>query len=106
MTAVPVGGDVYIIKRVLVDRDDTQARTLLTHCREAMGPQGRVLVADPDLTSLYGILFDLAMLAAFGSESRIRTETEMRDLFASAGLKLTRTMATTSALRLVEGLPA
>ncbi len=106
LTAVPAGGDVYLIKRVLVDRDDTQARTLLTHCREAMGPQGRVLVADPDLTSLYGILFDLAMLVAFGSESRIRTETEMRDLFASAGLKLTRTMATTSALCLVEGVPA
>ena len=106
LAAIPAGGDMYLIKRVLVDRDDTQAHTLLRHCREAMGPQGRVLVADPDLTSPYGLFFDLAMLMFFGGESRIRTETELRTLFASAGLQLTRTMATSSALRLVEGVPA
>ncbi|MBX9252498.1 hypothetical protein H1Q63_00590 [Desmonostoc muscorum CCALA 125] len=105
LTAIPPGGDVYIIKRVLVDRDDAQARTLLTNCRNVMKPHSRVLVADPDITSLYGRLFDISMLTVFGSGSRIRTPAELRDLFASAGLKLTRTLSTPSALLLVEGVP-
>ena len=70
-----------------------------------MGPQGRVLVADPDLTSLYGACFEILMLGILGSESRIRTEAELRGLFARAGLTLTRTMPTPSILRLVEGVP-
>jgi hypothetical protein len=106
LTAVPSGGDVYILKRILVDRDEPQAHTLLANCRAAMGPQGRVLVADPDLTSLYGACFDMLMLGVFGSGSRIRTEAELRDLFTRAGFTLTRTMATSSTPLLVEGVPA
>jgi O-methyltransferase len=96
---------VYILKRILVDRHDTQAHTLLTNCRAAMGPQGRVLVADPDLTSLYRACFDILMLGILGSESRIRTEAVLCGLFARAGLTLTRTIATPSTLWLVEGFP-
>lgn len=70
-----------------------------------MEPQSRLLVADPDITSLYGTLFDISMLTVFGSGSRIRTPAELRDLFASAGLKLTRTLSTSSTLLLVEGVP-
>ena len=105
LTAVPPGGDVYILKRILVDRDDAQAHTLLANCRAVMGPQGRVVVADPDLTSLYGACFDMLMLGVFGSGSRIRTEAELRDLFGHAGFTLTQTLATPSTLRLVEGVP-
>jgi hypothetical protein len=96
---------VYILKRILIDRDDAQAHTLLTNCRAAMGRQGRVLVADPDLTSLYGVCFDMFLLGVFGSRSRIRTEAELRDLFAHAGFTLTQTMATPSTRLLVEGVP-
>jgi hypothetical protein len=39
LTAVPPGGDEYILKRILIDRDDAQAHTLLTNCRAAMGPR-------------------------------------------------------------------
>jgi hypothetical protein len=106
LTTVPTGGDVYILKRILVDRDDAQAHTLLTNCHAAMGPQGRVVVADPDLRSLYGACFDMLMLGVFGSGSRIRTEAELRDLFARAGFTLTRTIATPSTLLLIEGVPA
>jgi hypothetical protein len=106
LTAVPPGGDVYILKRILVDRDDAQAHTLLANCRAAMGPQGRVVVADPDLTSLYGACFDMLMLGVFGSGSRIRTEAELRALFGHAGFTLTQTLATPSTLRIVEGVPA
>lgn len=101
--AVPPGGEVYLLKRILPAFTDTQARTILRTCRDAMAPEGRVLVADPDTSSLYGSLFDIAMLVIFGG--RLRTDAELQELFAGAGLTLTRTMGTRSTLRLVEGIP-
>jgi hypothetical protein len=83
--------------------NDTEARTILRTCRDAMAPDGRVLVADPDTSSLYGSLFDIAMLVIFGG--RLRTDAELQELFAGAGLTLTRTIGTRSTLRLVEGIP-
>jgi hypothetical protein len=70
-----------------------------------MHPNGRVLVADPDPTSQYGTLLDMLMLVVFGSGSRIRSEAELRELFASAGFTLTHTLAAPPTLRLVEGIP-
>jgi hypothetical protein len=94
---------VYFLKRILPAFNDTQVLTILRNCREAMPPEGRLLVADPDTSSLYGRLFDIAMLGIF--DGRLRTDTELRELFASAGLVLTHTITTRSTLRLVEGRP-
>jgi hypothetical protein len=104
MTAVPAGGDVYILKRILMDRDDTQAQRVLNNIREAMQPNGCVLVADPDPTSQYGALLDMMMLVVFGSGTRIRSEAELSELFASADFTLTRTLSAPPTLRLVEGV--
>src|SRR5262249_58966158 len=101
--AVPAGGGLYILKRILPAFTDTQAQAILRHCREAMAPGGRVLVADPDTSSLYGRFFDLGMLVIF--DGRLPTDAELRELFASAGLTLSRTLGTCSTLRLVEGAP-
>lgn len=100
--AVPPGGDAYLLKRILPAFNDTQAQAILRNCRDAISPDGRVLVADPDTSSLYGSLFDIAMLVIFGG--RLRTDAELRELFAGAGLTLTRTISTQSTLRLVEGI--
>jgi len=104
MTAVPAGGDVYILKRILMDRDDTQARRVLGHIREAMHPNGCVLVADPDPTTQYGALLDIMMLVVFGSGGRIRSEAELSELFASSDFILTRAVSTPPTLRMVEGI--
>src|SRR5262245_48555262 len=106
LAAVPAGGDLYILKRVLVDRTDDEARTLLRNIRRAMAPQGRVLVADPDSRSRYGQLYDMMVLMAFGN--RLRPDAEMQALFAQAGFTLTRTIETraVTTLRLLEGVPA
>jgi hypothetical protein len=104
MTAVPAGGDVYILKRILMDRDDAQVRRVLNNIREVMHPNGCVLVADPDPTTQYGALLDMMMLAVFGSGSRIRTEAEFSELFAGADFILTRTVSAPPTLRLVEGV--
>jgi hypothetical protein len=106
LAAVPAGGDLYILKRVLVDRTDDEAHTLLTNIRRAMAPQGRVLVADPDSRSPYGQLYDMMMLLVFGSH--LRPDADMQALFAQAGFTLTRTIETraVTTLRLFEGVPA
>jgi hypothetical protein len=101
--AVPPGGDVYLLKRILPAFNDTQALTILRNCRDAMTPNSHILVADPDTSSLYGRLFDIAMLGIF--DGRLRTDAELRELFTGAGLTLTRTITTRSMLRLVEGRP-
>jgi hypothetical protein len=105
LEAVPAGGDLYILKRVLVDRTDDEARTLFTHIRRAIAPQGRVLVADPDGRSSFGKLYDMLMLMVFGS--RLRTEAEVQALFAETGFTLTRAIETRSMtnLCLLEGVP-
>lgn len=102
--SVPGGGEVYLLKRILPAFNDTQALTLLRNCRKAMPPESRLLIADPDpSSSLYGRLFDIAMLGIF--DGRLRTDVELQELFASAGLRVTDTIPTRSTLRLVEGRP-
>jgi hypothetical protein len=104
MTAVPAGGDVYILKRIMMDRNDAEARRILGHIREAMHPNGCVLVAEPDPTTQYGALLDMLMLVVFGSGNRIRTEAELGELFASADFILTRAVSAPPILRLFEGV--
>jgi O-methyltransferase domain len=106
LTAVPAGGDLYLLKRILVDRTDDEAHTLLRNIRRAMAPQGRVLVADPDSRSPYGKLYDMLMLMVFGS--RLRTDVDVQALFAQTGFTLSRAIETraVTTLRLLEGVPA
>jgi len=103
LEAVPAGGDIYILKRILIDRTDAEAWRLLGNIRAAIGPQGRILVADPESHSLYGKSLDMFMLVMFGS--RLRSNAEVRELFAQAGFQFTRVVETCSTLRLLEGVP-
>jgi hypothetical protein len=104
LAAVPPGGDIYVLKRVLSHCDDAQARTLLGHIRAGIAPGGRVLIADPDPDSLYGASFDVLMLVLLGGG--LRTETQLRALFAQRGFRYTRAVDTDAELRLVEAMPA
>jgi SAM-dependent methyltransferase len=104
--AVPEGGDLYIVKRVLNDRTDAEAAALLAKVRRAIAPNGRLLIAEPDGRSPYGTLYDLMMLAVFGT--RLRPEAEMRALLERAGFVLNRIIDTTAvtSLRIYEAIPA
>lgn len=102
-TDMPGKGDLYLLKRVLMDRDDEQALTLLGMVREVMAPHGRVVIADPDVDSTYGRMMDMLMLTVFGT--RLRTDDEIEALFEGAGFEMTRAVATSSPLRLFEGVP-
>lgn len=101
---VPSGADAYLLKRVLVVLDDDRASQVVRNCRRAISPDGRLLVAEPDPSTLYGRLYDVFMLMAHGT--RLRSEADMRELLAKTGFDLVRTIGTRSTLRLFEGVPA
>lgn len=104
--SVPADGDAYIVKRVLMDRTDSEAVKVLENCAAAMKPGGNILVIDPMLpapnTPHPNWLIDMHMLVVHGSACR--TETQFRSLFAAAGLKLSRIIATRSPNFILEGV--
>jgi predicted O-methyltransferase YrrM len=104
--SVPAGADAYIMKYILHDWSDAQCRQILSHCRKAMAQGGKVLVVDnvipPGNAPHWGKMLDMNMLVL--TPGRERTEAEFRELFASAGLRLTRIVPTASPLCVVEGV--
>lgn len=87
----------------IAERVGAQA-PILRHCREAMAPGGRVLVAEnvipPGNRPNWGKLLDINMLVVTGGKERTREE--FRDLLARAGLRLRRVVPTASPLSLLE----
>jgi SAM-dependent methyltransferase len=105
-TSVPPA-DAYILRHILHDWKDAEAISILRHCREAMNPQGRILVVETVLPPLnepsFGKWLDLMMLLVDGRE---RTEEQYRHLFTEAGLKLSRIVPTAHEVSIVEGVAA
>lgn len=89
--AIP-SGDLFLLKTILHDWDDARATRILSNCRRAMPPHGRILVVELLLPErpAEGVSFtgDIMMLVETGG--RERTEPEFSSLFAAAGLQLTR----------------
>ena len=103
--AVPKGADAYMMKYVLHDWNDDQCVQILTHCREAMAPGGRVFAVDSVIAAgndaQWGKLLDINMLVLTGG--RERTEAEFGELFYRAGLHVERVIATQCPLGIVVG---
>jgi hypothetical protein len=106
-TAVPEGGDAYIMKHIIHDWDDEQALTILRHihARLAGVPDGRVILIEAvipsDNTPHLGKLLDLEMMVMPGG--RERTAAEFEALFARAGFSNTRVVPAHAPLWVVEG---
>lgn len=103
---VPPGAEIYLMSGVIHDWDDESTTRILSNCRRAMAPSGRVLIIEcvvPDGNAAsFSKLLDLNMLVMNGG--RERTTAEFRALFTAAGLKLTRVIPTLSPLSLIEGV--
>lgn len=106
---VPAGGDVYLLKHIIHDWDDERSAVILRNCREAMNDGGRVLVVEgvmpPGNEPSNSKLWDVVMLA-LTSGGRERTAEEYADLYAQAGLSLTRVVPTHAVVSVVEGTAA
>ncbi|HEX5415399.1 MAG TPA: methyltransferase [Chloroflexota bacterium] len=82
---LPAGADLYVLKNLLADWPDREARTILRRCAEAARPNGRVVVlggVSPD--DPRGPSPDLLMLVLVGGKNR--TLAEFRPLADGAGL--------------------
>ncbi|MEX2208284.1 MAG: methyltransferase [Myxococcota bacterium] len=106
--SVPSGADGYLMKYIIHDWDDEKAMRILGQCRDAMTPEGRVLVVDhvipqgnsPD----WGKLLDVMMMVGPGGQERTREE--FRALFARVGLRLARVIPTACPLSILEAVRA
>jgi O-methyltransferase len=101
---LPAGGEVYLLKRVLMDCSDDEALRLFAGVRAVLPRTGRLVIADPDPTTAYGAMMDMLMLIVFGS--RLRSDAEIAALLAKSGLTLRSSRATDCALRLHEAVAA
>ncbi|QUH06280.1 SAM-dependent methyltransferase [Saccharopolyspora erythraea] len=103
--SVPSGADGYVLKRILHDWDDEACVRILSHCRQAMSSQGRVLVIDavipPGNEPHPGKPLDILLMTSLHGKER--TESEFRKVFEAAGLTLTRVIPTGTPLSIVEG---
>lgn len=102
--ALPPGGDVYVLSRILHDWSDDEATAILRRCAEAARASGRVLVieslvADSETSSMTTTM-DLRMLANFGGKER--SLAEYRGIAAAAGLALRENIVTKSGRSILE----
>lgn len=106
LKSLPHGADLYLLSGVIHDWGNQAAERILKNCRNAMRPDGKVLVVecvvpDGDEPS-FSKLLDLNMMVMTGG--RERTEREFRELFGAAGLTLIRTIPTVSPLSILEAV--
>lgn len=105
--SVPAGADAYLMRHIIHDWTDEQCQTILRNIRQVIPRDGRLLVVEfvipPGNEPFFGKLLDLNMMLIPGGKER--TEAEYRDLFASAGFRLTRIMPTRTEISIVEGQP-
>jgi hypothetical protein len=106
--AVPSGGDVYVMSRILHDWPDEKALQLLRNCRKAIPDEGLLLLRE-------GVLgegappparaqLDLIMMAMTGG--RERTEAEWRKLLHRAGFALHDVRPGQGSQELIVAVPA
>lgn len=103
---IPAGGAIYLLDAVHRWPDDT-ARMVLQNCHRAIDEAVKLLVIERVITadSPWRIHFaDLNMLVVQGG--KIRTESEYRQLFESAGLRLAQLIPTQSPISILECKPS
>jgi hypothetical protein len=107
LTEIPVEADLYVLKSVLQQWDDTRAGAILKACHNAMPDGTRLAIierlsperAEDDPAS---IMLDLHMMAITGGKTRSLAEFEA--LLAAAGLKVSRVTPTTSDPTVIEAI--
>lgn len=106
LSAVPPGGDLYLLRGVLHDWDDAAATTILRNCRRAMSAAARLVLVESLLEqepAAAVALLDLHMLVIHGG--RERTGEEFRILLEASGFRLKSIRRTDDGATLVEGTP-
>ncbi|NEU79517.1 methyltransferase [Nostoc sp. UIC 10630] len=102
--SIPKGGNLYLISRVLLNWDDSQALKILTNCYQAMTPNDQLLIVDTVMSTDNAspfLSFSTINLFLTGA-SLMRTEDEFRNLLSTAGFQVTEMSQTKSFFSLIE----
>jgi len=95
------GAKFYYMRNILHDWPDDRCRTILSHLRDAMGPDSFVLIDEMVLpnesASLSAMQLDMIMMAS--ASSMERTEQQWIDLLDSVGLEIAHTYVYTESLK-------
>jgi precorrin-6B methylase 2 len=106
-TAVPQGGDTYVLSNILHNWDDEQAGVILHNCRQAIAQSGRILIVETVLSGkdepALARVHDLSMLVL--TRGRERTEDEFSQLLARSGFDLKRVLPVQPMTCVVEAVP-
>lgn len=104
---IPAGCCAYLMKSVIHDWDEDQARIILANCRKAIPEDGVLLLVEWDLAGenvpSNGKFVDVIMLVLTGG--RERSQDEYRKLLASAGFRLNKVFPTAAQFAVIEALP-
>jgi hypothetical protein len=104
---IPGGCGAYLMKSVIHDWDDEQARIILANCRKAVPENGVMLLVEWDVLAenvpSNGKFIDVVMLVLTGG--RERSIDEYRSLLASAGFRLNNVYPTAAQFVVIEALP-
>ncbi|MCX4527176.1 acetylserotonin O-methyltransferase [Streptomyces sp. NBC_01551] len=105
---LPTGGDAYLFKHIIHDFSEADAITALRNAREAIGPDGKLLVIEYVLPENgehhLGNTIDLWLMLMLGAQDR--TLAQYTELFAKAGFKVTRAVPTSAPISVIEAIPA
>ncbi|MET9290416.1 methyltransferase [Streptomyces sp. NPDC003077] len=105
-SAVPAGGDIYVIKHTLHNWDDEHCLRILRACRAAMEPGKRLLVVDaiipPGDDPAPGKNVDVTMLTVL--TGRERTAEEFEGLFRDSGFEFVRSLPTATWTSVTEAI--
>jgi len=106
LESVP-SADAYIMKHIIHDWDFENSVKILSNCRKAIRPGGKLLIAEQAVTPRnepgLAKLMDLEMLVLPGGLER--TEQEWSELFAASGFRLERIIPTPAMQSIIEGTP-
>lgn len=101
---VPQGANLYILKRILHDWNDTDSITILKNCYNAMEQNSRLLIIE-NIVSQENVRdfskdIDIAMMVLFGGKERTRTEWDT--LLDRANLEIVKIYKTPSMVSIIE----
>lgn len=105
--SLPAGADAYLLSHVIHDWDEHRALAVLRNCREAMNPDGRLLLVEmvipPGDEPHPGKMLDMVMMSLTGGMER--SEGEYRELLEAVGFRLARVIPTASPVSVIEAVP-